>query len=109
MSISTKDLHKALKTFFGFDKFKGLQEQVIKSLLEQKNTFAIIFGNTKWFKEFTPMISSASICSVIRMVPISEAIFDPIFPAKIKLNCFLLFNCIKKVCGAFSTKTVTVF
>ena len=42
MSISTKDLHKALKTFFGFDKFKGLQEQVIKSLLEQKNTFAIM-------------------------------------------------------------------
>ena len=42
MSISTKDLHKALKTFFGFNKFKGLQEQVIKSLLEQKNTFAIM-------------------------------------------------------------------
>jgi len=42
MSISTKDLHKALKTFFGFDKFKGLQEQVIKSLLEKQNTFAIM-------------------------------------------------------------------
>ena len=36
MSISTKELHAALKTFFGFDKFKGLQEQVIVSLLEQK-------------------------------------------------------------------------
>jgi ATP-dependent DNA helicase RecQ len=42
MSISTKELHKALKTFFGFDKFKGLQEQVITSILEQKNTFAIM-------------------------------------------------------------------
>ncbi|MDG1393279.1 MAG: ATP-dependent DNA helicase [Flavobacteriaceae bacterium] len=42
MSISTKELHAALKTFFGFDKFKGLQEQVIVSLLEQKNTFAIM-------------------------------------------------------------------
>lgn len=42
MSTSTKELHKALKTFFGFDKFKGLQEQVIVSILEQKNTFAIM-------------------------------------------------------------------
>ena len=31
MSISTKELHAALKTYFGFTKFKGLQEQVIKS------------------------------------------------------------------------------
>jgi SprT protein len=44
----------------------------------------IIFGRTKNVKEFTPMISSASICSVTRIVPISEAIFEPIFPAKIK-------------------------
>ena len=42
MSISTKELHAALKTFFGFDKFKGLQEQVIVSILEKKNTFAIM-------------------------------------------------------------------
>ena len=42
MSTSTKELHNALKTFFGFDKFKGLQEQVIISILEQKNTFAIM-------------------------------------------------------------------
>ena len=42
MSISTKELHIALKTFFGFDKFKGLQEQVIVSLLEKKHTFAIM-------------------------------------------------------------------
>ena len=27
--------------------------------------------------EFTPIISSASICSVIRIVPISEAMFEP--------------------------------
>jgi ATP-dependent DNA helicase RecQ len=42
MSISTKELHAALKTYFGFDKFKGLQEQVITSILENKNTFAIM-------------------------------------------------------------------
>jgi ATP-dependent DNA helicase RecQ len=42
MSISTKELHSALKTYFGFNKFKGLQEQVITSILENKNTFAIM-------------------------------------------------------------------
>ena len=42
MSISTKELHAALKTFFGFDQFKGLQEQVIVSVLEKKHTFAIM-------------------------------------------------------------------
>ena len=31
--------------------------------------------------ELTPMISSASICSVMRIVPISEAMFDPTLPA----------------------------
>ena len=42
MSISTKELHTSLKTYFGFSKFKGLQEQVIKSILSKKNTFAIM-------------------------------------------------------------------
>ena len=31
-----------------------------------------------------PMMSRASICCVTRMVPISEAMFDPTFPAKIR-------------------------
>ena len=42
MSISTKELHAALKTYFGFSKFKGLQEHVITSILSKKNTFAIM-------------------------------------------------------------------
>ena len=42
MSISTRELHLALKSYFGFSKFKGLQEQVITSLLSKKNTFAIM-------------------------------------------------------------------
>ena len=42
MSISTKELHLALKSYFGFSKFKGLQEQVITSILSKKNTFAIM-------------------------------------------------------------------
>jgi len=36
------DIHKELKTYFGFTQFKGLQEQVIKSILSRKNTFVIM-------------------------------------------------------------------
>ena len=42
---------------------------------------AMIFGSTRYEEEFTPITSSASICSVILMVPNSPAIFDPTFPA----------------------------
>ena len=50
-----------------------------------KNTTAPkIFGKTKNESEFTPMISRASICSVTRIVPISEAILEPTLPAKIR-------------------------
>ena len=34
--------------------------------------------------EFTPIISRASICSVTRIVPISEAMFDPTLPARMR-------------------------
>ncbi len=36
------DIHEALKKYFGFTQFKGLQEQVIKSLLDGHDTFAIM-------------------------------------------------------------------
>ena len=36
------DLYIPLKRFFGFNKFKGLQKQVIKSILANKNTFVIM-------------------------------------------------------------------
>ena len=36
------DLHSPLKKFFGFNKFKGLQEQVIKSIVNKENTFVIM-------------------------------------------------------------------
>ncbi|WP_283635741.1 DNA helicase RecQ [Aquaticitalea lipolytica] len=42
MSIKEIDLHSALKTYFGFSKFKGLQEDVIKSLVAGHNTFVIM-------------------------------------------------------------------
>ncbi|MBZ0326874.1 MAG: DNA helicase RecQ [Altibacter sp.] len=36
------DIYAALKKFFGFTKFKGLQEDVIKSVLNNENTFVIM-------------------------------------------------------------------
>jgi ATP-dependent DNA helicase RecQ len=36
------DLHTPLKKFFGFSKFKGLQEDVIRSIVAGDNTFAIM-------------------------------------------------------------------
>ncbi|MFL1012202.1 DNA helicase RecQ [Flavisericum labens] len=42
MSITKTNLHDALKKYFGFSKFKGLQEDVIDSLLSGNHTFAIM-------------------------------------------------------------------
>jgi|UniRef100_UPI00404AB55F ATP-dependent DNA helicase RecQ len=42
MSTTESELHSALKTYFGFSKFKGLQEGVIKSIVSGHNTFVIM-------------------------------------------------------------------
>lgn len=42
MSSDPIDLHKELKKYFGFDQFKGLQEQVVRSIVSGKNTFVIM-------------------------------------------------------------------
>jgi ATP-dependent DNA helicase RecQ len=42
MNSNEIDIHKELKKYFGFSQFKGLQEQVIKSILNKQNTFVIM-------------------------------------------------------------------
>ena len=42
MNSSEIDIHKELKKYFGFNQFKGLQEQVIKSIIQDINTFVIM-------------------------------------------------------------------
>lgn len=42
MFIVEGDLHSALKKYFGFSKFKGLQKEVVKSILSGKNTFVVM-------------------------------------------------------------------
>jgi ATP-dependent DNA helicase RecQ len=41
-TLSDLDIHKHLQTNFGFETFKGLQEDAIKSLLSGKDTFVIM-------------------------------------------------------------------
>src|SRR5690606_29043999 len=36
------DLHQQLKKYFGFSQFKGLQEQVITSIVKGNNTFVVM-------------------------------------------------------------------
>ena len=43
-----------------------------------------IFGRMRYDAEFIPIISSASICCVTLIVPISEAMFEPTLPARIR-------------------------
>jgi ATP-dependent DNA helicase RecQ len=42
MNSDEIDIHKELKKHFGFSQFKGLQEQVIRSIISGKNTFVIM-------------------------------------------------------------------
>ncbi|NJB72363.1 ATP-dependent DNA helicase RecQ [Saonia flava] len=40
--MSKIDIHASLKKFFGFSKFKGLQEDVIQNIIQGNNTFVIM-------------------------------------------------------------------
>ena len=42
MDFNQIDVHASLKKYFGFSKFKGLQEDVVKNVLQGKNTFVIM-------------------------------------------------------------------
>nr|MBS0037471.1 ATP-dependent DNA helicase RecQ [Saprospiraceae bacterium] len=42
MELGVTDTKQALKEFFGFNQFKGLQEPIIKSVLEGNDTFVIM-------------------------------------------------------------------
>lgn len=42
MGLNDIDLHASLKKYFGFSQFKGLQEDVVKNIVQGKNTFVIM-------------------------------------------------------------------
>ena len=42
MGLTSTDLHQALKQHFGFSDFKGLQQRVVESVLNNRDTFVIM-------------------------------------------------------------------
>ena len=42
MKVTKINLHEYLKKYFGFSKFKGLQEDAIESLIEGNDTFVVM-------------------------------------------------------------------
>ncbi len=40
--MTSELLHKNLQKYFGFDRFKGAQEEIIQNILIQKNTFVLM-------------------------------------------------------------------
>ncbi|WGU67889.1 DEAD/DEAH box helicase [Capnocytophaga canimorsus] len=42
MKTSKNDLQSALKHYFGFDTFKGRQEEIVRSVINRQNTFVIM-------------------------------------------------------------------
>ena len=42
MRLNDIDLHASLKKYFGFSQFKGLQEDVVKNIVQGNNTFVIM-------------------------------------------------------------------
>ena len=53
-------------------------------VLGSESTQPITLGSTMKLAELRPMISRASICSVTRIVPISDDMFEPTLPARIR-------------------------
>ena len=43
MKMTKNDLHNALKHYFGFETFKGHQEEIITSMINKENTSVIRF------------------------------------------------------------------
>jgi hypothetical protein len=63
------DIHSPLKKFFGFSQFKGLQEEVIKSILQKKNTFVIMPTGGGFSVTLRPHHSKISFNSAFKAVP----------------------------------------
>src|SRR6218665_3791060 len=65
-TVETPTIHEGLKEFFGFDKFKGRQEEIVKSLLDGNDTFVIMpTGGGKSLCYQLPALMSEGVAIII--------------------------------------------
>ncbi|MCK5824910.1 MAG: RecQ family ATP-dependent DNA helicase [Ichthyobacteriaceae bacterium] len=66
MNMNEMNLHKELKKYFGFDKFKGEQEKVIYSLLSGNDTFVLMpTGGGKSLTYQLPALMSEGVAIIV--------------------------------------------
>jgi len=84
MSISSETLHKHLKEIFGFNSFKGKQEQIIQNLLEEKDSMVIMpTGGGKSMCFQLPALISDGLAIVISPL---EFVDENVLPSNLKLS-----------------------
>jgi ATP-dependent DNA helicase RecQ len=105
MIMKDIDLKASLKRYFGFSTFKGLQEDVIKSILQHKNTFVIMpTGGGKslcyqlpaLIEEGTAIVVSPLIALMKNQVDAIRGVSDNLGTAHV-LNSSLTKNEVRKV------------
>jgi ATP-dependent DNA helicase RecQ len=66
IALSLKDIHQILKQYWGFDSFRPLQEDVVNSILEGKDTLALMpTGGGKSLCYQVPALAKDGLCLVI--------------------------------------------
>lgn len=105
MILNEIDLHASLKKYFGFSRFKGLQEEVIKNVVQGNNTFVIMpTGGGKslcyqlpaLIKEGTAIVVSPLIALMKNQVDAIRGVSDSVGIAHV-LNSSLTKTEVKKV------------